>query len=30
MVSRIIPFLLSGVLLLPSSGVAADELTGDT
>ena len=30
MVSRIIPFLLSGVLLLPSSGLAADELTGDT
>lgn len=30
MVSRIIPFLLSGVLLFPSSGLAADELTGDT
>ena len=30
MVSRILPFLLSGVLLFPVPGLAADELTGDT
>lgn len=30
MISRVIPFLLFGVLLFPSAGAAAEELTGDT
>ena len=30
MICRVIPFLLFGVLLVPSASLAADELTGDT